>query len=78
MIFSTRGLVLALALTLTSAHVSSAELPNKRAAPASDHARKCNVGGMEGTMIAGTTVCVKISGYVSGGVEAGNLKGPSK
>jgi hypothetical protein len=68
----------ALALVLASAQVSAAELPNRRAAPASDHAKKCQVGGMDGTMVAGTTICVKIGGYVTGGVEAGNLKGLSK
>jgi hypothetical protein len=73
-----RRLALALAIAVASVQALAAELPNKRAAPASDHAKKCNVGGMDGTMVAGTTICVKIGGYVSGGVEAGNLKGPSK
>jgi hypothetical protein len=76
--FSGCSFTLVLALALASVQGSAAELPNKRAAPASDHARKCNVGGMEGNMVAGTTLCVKIGGYVTGGVEAGNLKGPSK
>jgi hypothetical protein len=73
-----RSLAFVLALALGGGLATAAELPNKRAAPASDHAKKCSVGGMEGTQLAGTTVCVKIGGYVSGGVEAGNLKGPSK
>jgi hypothetical protein len=73
-----RSLALVLALAIAGVTASAAELPNRRAAPIADHAKKCTVGGMEGTQVAGTSVCVKIGGYVSGGVEAGNLKGPSK
>jgi hypothetical protein len=73
-----RSLALFLALAVASVSAQAAELPNKRAAPANDHVKKCNVGGMEGTVVAGTTICVKIGGYVSGGVEAGNLKSSVK
>lgn len=61
-------------LALASAIAAqAAELPTMKAAP-SARATKCNVGGMAGVLIPGTNTCVKISGYVSGGVEAGNVK----
>ncbi|MGD0721859.1 MAG: porin [Roseiarcus sp.] len=46
-------------------------------APPPKPARACNIGGMNGYVIPGTSTCVKISGYVSAGVEAGNAKGVS-
>jgi len=64
-----------LGLAIASAQVAAAqaaELPNMRAAPAAP-VKKCNVGGMAGVVVPGSGACVKISGYVSGGVEAGNL-----
>jgi hypothetical protein len=48
----------------------AAELPTLRAAP-QKHAKSCRVGGMEGYYINGSTVCVRVSGYVSAGVEMG-------
>jgi porin-like protein len=55
---------------------SAAELPTMRAPPPRP-ARACNVGGMNGYVIPGTSTCVRISGYVSAGVEAGNARGVS-
>jgi hypothetical protein len=52
---------------------AAAELPTVRAAPPKG-ARKCNIGGMEGVQLPGSTVCVKLGGYVTGGVAAGNTK----
>jgi hypothetical protein len=68
------GVVLgsAAALLLVAA-AQAAELPSMKPAPAAP-VKKCNVGGMAGVVIPGSGACVKISGYVSGGVEAGNLK----
>jgi hypothetical protein len=51
----------------------AAELPTMKPAPAAP-LKKCNIGGMEGVVIAGSSACVKIGGYVSGGVEVGNVK----
>ncbi len=51
----------------------AAELPTMKPAPP-QHVRTCNVGGMAGVLVPGGNACVKISGYVSGGVEAGNVK----
>lgn len=48
----------------------AAELPTMRATP-QKHAKSCRVGGMEGYYINGSSVCVRVSGYVSGGVEMG-------
>jgi len=48
----------------------AAELPTLRAPP-QKHAKSCRVGGMEGYYLAGSSVCVRISGYVAGGVETG-------
>jgi hypothetical protein len=49
---------------------AAAELPTMRAAP-QKHAKSCRVGGMEGYYLAGSSVCVRVSGYVTGGVEMG-------
>jgi hypothetical protein len=66
------------AAMVAATHAPAAELPTLRSAP-SKHARTCNVGGMVGYQVAGSSVCVKISGYVSVGAEAGNTKSsPSK
>jgi len=52
---------------------TAAELPTMRAAPPKN-ARKCNIEGMEGVQLPGSNVCVKLGGYVSGGVSAGATK----
>jgi hypothetical protein len=65
-----------LATLLTAATflgAAAAELPTMRAAPPKN-ARKCNIAGMEGVQLPGSNVCVKLGGYVSGGVSAGNTK----
>lgn len=72
--------LLASGAAMAAATISpAAELPTLRSAPPK-HARTCNVGGMAGYQVAGSSVCVKISGYVSVGAEAGNTKSspPSK
>ena len=56
-------------MALASA-AAAAELPTMRSEP-QKHARTCRVGGMEGYYVAGSNVCVKVSGYVSAGMAAG-------
>lgn len=63
------------AIVLASDVSAAAELPTMRAPP-QKHAKSCRVGGMEGYYINGSSVCVRVSGYVSGGAEMG--KGWSK
>ena len=54
------------------ASAQAADLPTKKAAPA-EYVKICNVGGMAGFVIPGSDTCLKISGYVTAQVEAGNL-----
>jgi hypothetical protein len=63
----------ALIVLATVVAAQSAELPNMKAAPTAP-LKKCKVGGMAGVVIPGSGACVKIGGYVSGGVEAGDVK----
>ncbi len=51
------------------------DLPTIMPAPA-EHLRACYVGGMAGVVVPGGGACVKIGGYVTGGVEAGNVRQP--
>jgi Porin subfamily len=70
---TTRSLLVAsLLAALAVAGASAAELPTTRSEPAKN-VRKCNVAGMEGVLLPGSNVCVKVGGYVSGGVAAGNI-----
>src|SRR5271170_2027325 len=55
------------------AAAQAADLPTKKAAPA-EYVKICNVGGMAGFVLPGSDTCFKISGYITGQVEAGNLK----
>jgi Porin subfamily len=52
---------------------SAAELPTMRPARV-EHERPCHVGGMSGVQIPGSDACLKLGGYISGGVEVGNVK----
>jgi hypothetical protein len=54
------------------AGAQAADLPTKKAAPA-EFVKICNVGGMAGFIIPGSDTCLKISGYVTAQVEAGNV-----
>jgi len=54
------------------ASAQAADLPTKKAAPA-EYVKICNVGGMAGFIIPGSDTCLKIGGYVTAQVEAGNL-----
>ncbi|HXW20473.1 MAG TPA: porin [Roseiarcus sp.] len=63
------GSILAVGLTGAKA----ADLPANKAAPA-DFAKVCNVGGMAGFVLPGSDACVKISGFVTGGIAIGAPK----
>jgi hypothetical protein len=49
----------------------AADLPTKKSAPA-EYVKICNVGGMAGFVIPGSDTCLKIGGYITGQVAAGN------
>jgi hypothetical protein len=51
----------------------AAELPTMKPKPA-ETAKACNIGGMKGVVVAGGGACVKVGGYISGGVAVGNVK----
>lgn len=67
----------AVALSVSVSLAAAAELPSqgKKGKPdAPSHAEKtCNVGGVSG-MLTADGVCVRLSGYVSTGLAAGQLK----
>ncbi len=50
----------------------AADLPTRKAAPV-EYVRVCNVGGITGWTLPGSDTCVKLSGYITGQVEGGNL-----
>jgi hypothetical protein len=54
------------------AAAQAADLPTRKAAPA-EYVKVRNVGGMAGWVLPGSDTCFKISGYITGQVEAGNL-----
>jgi hypothetical protein len=65
-----------LALSALAVGCDAAELPSqaKKAKPQeAAAAKKCNIGGLTG-IVAANGVCVRLSGSVSGGVGAGQLK----
>jgi len=69
------GWVIAIFMALTAAAAASAaELPAhaKRSKPP-EAAKKCNVGGIPG-VLAANNVCVRMSGYISAGFNAGQIK----
>jgi hypothetical protein len=53
------------------AGAQAADLPTRKAAPA-EYVKICNVGGMAGFIIPGSDTCLKIGGYITGQIEAGN------
>ncbi|WP_210254975.1 porin [Methylocapsa sp. S129] len=74
MMMSARGTLLSSAACIVGAAAShAADLPTRKSAPA-EYVKICNVGGMAGFVIPGSDTCLKIGGYVSAQVEAGNLK----
>jgi hypothetical protein len=55
------------------AGAQAADLPTKKAAPA-EYVKICNVGGMAGFIIPGSDTCLKIGGYITAQIEAGNME----
>ncbi|WP_158813979.1 porin [Methylocapsa sp. S129] len=53
------------------ASAQAADLPTRKAAPA-EYVKICNVGGMAGFIIPGSDTCLKIGGYITAQIEAGN------
>src|SRR5579883_1306577 len=58
---------------VAAAAAQAADLPTRKAAPA-EFVKVCNVGGMAGFVLPGSDTCFKISGYITGQIEAGNLR----
>jgi len=55
-----------------AASAGAADLPTRKSAPVEGVAI-CNVGGMAGFLIPGSSSCLRISGYVSAQAQAGSL-----
>src|SRR5579862_9942106 len=69
-----KSILLASAAGIVSvAAAQAADLPTRKAAPA-EYVKICNVGGMAGFILPGSDTCFKISGYITGQVEGGNVK----
>ena len=69
-----RGVLLGSAASIVGAVASqAADLPTRKSAPV-EYVKVCNVGGMAGFVIPGSDTCLKIGGYISAQVEAGNTK----
>ncbi len=61
------------ALVLASGGAWPAELPTMKP-KRTEAAKPCNIDGMRGVVVPGGTACVKVGGYISGGVAVGNIK----
>jgi len=59
-------------LGLASAH--AAELPMRQAKSQAPAAKSCEINGKPGFLASDGQTCIRLSGYVSGQVAAGNLK----
>ena len=69
-----KSLLLGSAATLVVvAGAQAADLPTKKGAPAAEYVKVCKIDGMAGFVIPGSDTCLKISGYLTAQVEAGNL-----
>src|SRR5271165_1814092 len=55
------------------AGAQAADLPTRKAAPVAEYVKICSVGGITGWVLPGSDTCVKLSGYVTGQFETGNL-----
>jgi hypothetical protein len=51
----------------------AADLPTKKGAPAAEYVKVCKVGDIAGFIIPGSDTCLKISGYITGQIAAGNV-----
>jgi hypothetical protein len=68
-----KSIFLGSAVALVVVAAQAADLPTKKAAPAAEYVKICNVDGNAGFVIPGSDTCLKISGYVTAQIEAGNL-----
>ncbi len=69
-----KRLVLSSAAALVFVGVAqAADLPTKKGAPAAECVEICNIDGVVGFVLPGSDTCVKISGFLTGQMEAGNL-----
>jgi len=55
------------------AGAQAADLPTKKGAPAVEYVKVCHIDGMAGFVIPGSDTCLKITGYITAQMEAGNL-----
>jgi hypothetical protein len=53
---------------------TAAELPMRQAKPTDKPLRHCEIQGKPGFLASDGQTCIRLSGYVSGQVSAGNLK----
>ncbi len=69
-----KSLLLGSAATLVVvAGAQAADLPTKKGAPAAEYVKVCKIDGMAGFVIPGSDTCLKITGYLTAQVTAGNL-----
>ncbi len=69
-----KSLLLGSAATLVVvAGAQAADLPTKKGAPVAEYVKICKIDGMAGFVIPGSDTCLKITGYLTAQVEAGNL-----
>jgi hypothetical protein len=61
-------------MVVVSGAAQAADLPTRKAAPAQDYVKICNVAGQAGFIIPGSDTCLKISGFVLALYSGGNIK----
>jgi hypothetical protein len=67
------GLTLAM-VALGLAGAQAAELPTRQAKAQAPAAKACQINGKPGFLAGDGQTCIRLSGYISGQVSAGNLK----
>jgi porin-like protein len=69
-----RSVLLGLIVVIAGiAAASAAELPNMKAKQPERY-KTCTIDGATGFLIPGSGACVKLGGYITGGVQIGNRK----
>jgi hypothetical protein len=63
----------AAACLVVVASAQAADLPTRKGAPAAEYVKVCKIDGVAGFVIPGSDTCLKITGYLTAQVEAGNL-----
>ena len=70
-----RSLLLGSAAVLVAvASAQAADLPTRKAAPAAQYVKVCQIGDIAGFIIPGSDTCLKISGYVNAQLAMGNVR----